>query len=631
MRIRAPLAVAAAALVVLLATTDERSFGVIPDGQEMLSAAAAAAHWGEIGVSRDWVNAPPRPAGDADSRFGLGLSFLETVPMTLSRLLHSTSPRTASTPLFVLVPLLSLVVAAGALARAALRLGVPPPLAGLTGTALVFSTFLWGYAGSDYSEAVQAVLLSALLLAVIELRRGPGGKRWELVAGLAAGGAVLVKSLLLVAVVPLLAAAVLPPAVKAPRASTGRGAKRRHDRDAAVRAFPAVLLLSFGVVLSIWALLELLRFGKLFGGYPGEDFAYPPLTGLLRLTLLPNKGLLFYAPVVALFPAGFLALFRRDRFLSAMLAVSSLSILGLVSAWWAWDGQAGWGPRLLVPMLPPLVLLSGVAVAEGGAALRLAGGVLAAAGVGVNALGALVPFPQLYALSSFVDPQPISESRADGTPYEIWRRPDGSLLASAPHHLSLTPAWSPIRLHARLLAARLRGDPHPAFPDLDPPFRTGWPDRPAPALAAAGSRFTWPFWGRAFLSPQVGTPDPFRDALVDQTVRALDLKENERALALARRLLGPDGSQGTADPRVAALGAEAARQLGRTDEARELLARSSESCDPWVIYVRFLLGGGPDCVPDARRESVARNLETARRSGLSLPAWGRALRGRPGD
>jgi hypothetical protein len=281
-----------------------------------------------------------------------------------------------------------------------------------------------------------------------------------------------------------------------------------------------------------------------------------------------------------------------------------------------------------VPLLPSLVLLAGLSAAEAGRSALIAATALALAGICVNALGALVPFPQLYALSSLVPPQPIAEGRAAGTPYEVWRRADGSLLASAPNHLSLTPAWSPIWLHGRFLLARLRGEARFSFPDLDPPFAIAWPERPAPAVAAAGAPFAWPFWGRAWLAPQAGTADPWRDALFDQTVRALDMKANERALALGTRL-GEPGPV-AADARACAMAADAARLLGRTEAARDLLAKSPEPCHPWVVNVRLLLGGGLDCVGEAQREGFVRNVEGARAAGLSLPGWARALTRRPG-
>ena len=621
----APRWAALAALVLLLATADERSFGTIPDGQEMLSAGAAVASFGEIGVSRDWINAPERPAGDAVSRFGMGLSLLETVPATLARALAAARPAAFSTPLFVLVPILSLVAGAWALARAASRLGAPVGVALATGLSLAFSTFLWGYATSDYSEAVQAGLLSVLVLSTVELRAGAEREdAWAVAAGIAAAGAVLVKSLLLVAVVPVLAVALL----RETRPEGEFGTGKRARKVAPPGRIRRPLLVASGAGLLVWAAFEIVRFGRLFGGYPGEDFSYPPFAGLLRLTFLPNKGLVFYAPLVLLAPWGFARLVRRDARLAWGLALSALSVLVAISAWWAWDGQAGWGPRLLAPALPPLVLLAGVAASDGGRLLKLAGGALAVAGVCVNALGALVPFPQLYALASLVPPQPITEGRAAGTAYEIWRRPDGSLLASGPHHLSLTPSWSPIRLHGRLLGGKLKGEGRPSFPDLDPPFAVPWPGRPAPAVVAAAAPFGWPFWGRAWASPLPGTVDPYRDALSDQLVRALDVKDVSRAYDLGARLTGPGPV--APDARVVAMAADAARLLGRNGESERLLATSPEPCHAWIVNVRLLLGGDAGCLPEGSREGFRRSVEAARAAGVSLPGWERTLSRRAG-
>ncbi len=530
-------------------------------------------------------------------------------------------PAAFSTPLFVLVPLLSLVAAAWAVSRAAARLGAPPGVAAATGLSLVFSTFLWSYATSDYSEAVQAGLLSLLVLAAVELRAGALSREnaWAVAAGMAAAAAVLVKSLLFVAVVPVVAVSLFRerPSEGAP------GTGKRTRRAAPEGRIRWGLLASFGAGLLVWAAFEVVRFGRLFGGYPGEDFSYPPFTGFLRLTLLPNKGLLFYAPLVLLAPWGFVRLFRRDPRLASGMALSALSVLAAVSAWWAWDGQAGWGPRLLVPALPALMLFAGVAVSEGGRLGTLAGGVLAAAGACVNVLGALVPFPQLYALASLVPPQPISERRAAGTPYEIWRRPDGSVLASGPHHLSLTPAWSPIRLHARILGEKLRGSDRPSFPDLDPPLVIPWPEHPASAVVAAAAPFGWPFWGRAWAAPLPGTLDPFRDALADQMVRALDMKNASRAHELGARLTGRGPV--SADARIVAMAADAARLLGRNGEAEKLLAASPEPCHPWIVNVRLLLRGDAGCLPEASRDGFRRSVEAARAAGVSLPGWERTL------
>jgi hypothetical protein len=174
-------------LAVLLATVDARSFGLIPDGREMLSAGTAIARFFEIGVSRDFVNAPRRPSGDAVSRYGMGLSLAEAVPAAVARatgLLHTSS-------IFVLVPILCLASCAGAAALTLERLGAArfPGAAG--GAALVFATPLWGYAGSDYGEPLQALCVALSVLALVELRDAPASRRAQILLGASAGFAIL--------------------------------------------------------------------------------------------------------------------------------------------------------------------------------------------------------------------------------------------------------------------------------------------------------------------------------------------------------------------------------------------------------------------------------------------------------
>jgi hypothetical protein len=314
------------------------------------------------------------------------------------------------------------------------------------------------------------------------------------------------------------------------------------------------------------------------------------------------------------------------------------------SAWWAWDGQAGWGPRLVLPALPCLVVLAGVAFTGGGRAWRVLGAGALAAGVCVNALGALTPFAAVYALSSQVPPQPISESRAAGTPYEITRAPDGSLLATAPHHLSLTPAWSPIRIHALALAARLKGGWDGSLPELDPPFRAAPAPEPAPALSLALAAPRPGFWRPV----EPGWADPYFDALRDQLVRAIDQKDLARANSLGQEIERREERISANDPRTVALVAEALR-LGagdagvpRSPESRAPAALAylskksslspSSSCHPWILFVRAMASPPGDftCLPEDQREGFARAVAAGRQRGLTVTEWSRALTtGRP--
>jgi len=666
---------ALAVLAVLLATVDTRAFGLIPDGKEMLSASAAVSRFLEIGVSRDFVNAPRRPLGDAVSRYGMGLSLAEAVPGALMRAIRTVAPSAPSTPVFVLLPIACLVAAAWATTRALLLLGAAPAWAAASGAGLVLATPLFGYAASDYGEPLQACCLALLLLAVVELRGAPGSRRWQIVAGVAAGFAILTKTLLFIAVAPLLACVLFGRREKRDflegkradgerrghEARAERARTRRDERAESPRLGPPwPLLFSFAGILLFWALFEFVRFGKLFGGYAGETFSYPFFTGLLRLTLFPNKGLFWYAPFVLLTPVGLVALFRRDARMAFASSLSAVSLLFAASAWWAWDGQAGWGPRLLLPALPPLVLLAGFACASSGRPVRIAGGLALFLGFGVNLLGALVPFPAVYALSSVVPSQPIAKARAAGTQYEIGRGEDGILRATAPHHLSLTPAWSPIRIHALVLAAKLRGGAaarlaREGFPSLDPPFLPVLPEEPAPALLLA-LRPVRIGWGREFFERGERLPDPWDDATRDQTVRAIDVKDYARAKTLGEELLRKKGrdSDSSNDPRVVALIAESIRLGGGGEGAgaqtpdsgaaaalsflsKKSLSSSSSSspslaCNPWVLFVSSMAAppGDLSCIPEARRDGFARSLDAARRQGWTLTSWVRALRtGKP--
>ncbi len=304
----------------------------------------------------------------------------------------------------MLLPVLCLAGSAWAAARTLARLGAGGGLAVLFGSALVLATPLWGYAGSDYGEPLQALCVALSVLALVELRGVPASRRWQIALGLAAGFAILRRR-------SSSSSSRLSFSVRwsgeeekekrerrrktgiswkgrrkgGRRVAAGRGRRAgpprsaRGARRAAMRGGdpfvpPWPLLLSFAGILFLWFFFEISRFGKLGGGYGGETFAYPVFMGLLRLTVLPNKGLLWYAPVTLLAVPGFLAASPPRRAARARARPRrSLALLFASSAWWAWDGQAGWGPRLVPPALPCLMALAGAACAAGGAGVARRG------------------------------------------------------------------------------------------------------------------------------------------------------------------------------------------------------------------------------------------------------------------
>jgi len=173
------------------------------------------------------------------------------------------------------------------------------------------------------------------------------------------------------------------------------------------------------------------------------------------------------------------------------------------------------------------------------------------------------------------------------------------------------------------------------LPSLDPPFLPVLPEEPAPAmlLALGPVRIGW---GREyFFEGEERLSDPWGDAVRDQTVRAIDVKQFARAQAL--------NSDSSSDPRVVALIAESIRLGDRTRGPAAALSylskkfssyssSSAVSCHAWILFVRSMAEppGDLSCIPEAGREGFARSLDAARRQGWTLTSWVRALRtGKP--
>ncbi len=88
----------------------------------------------------------------------------------------------------------------------------------------------------------------------------------------------------------------------------------------------------------------------------------PLWTGLYGLLLSPGKGLLWYAPPVLLGFVAFVSFWRAHRWEAALVAALFVPALLLYSVYWAWQGGVSWGPRYLLPYVPLLILVSGVAL-----------------------------------------------------------------------------------------------------------------------------------------------------------------------------------------------------------------------------------------------------------------------------
>ena len=559
---RRPLAFALGlAALVLALTTDERVFGLLTDGQVMTRTAYAMAALSEIGIARGHAVDVVRPLGDAVTRYGMGPSLVRVPPAALAGPFEKAFGPGSSQTLFVLEQILLVLLAAAAAGLLARAWGLDARGVRRAALGAALASPLWAYAGSDWSEPLLAACVGGAF-ACAALAGREAAKRPVLLtaaAGACAGFALLAKSLLVVLIPVILAVVILeaPPARRAARA--------------------AACLAGAAPFAALWLGFEVVRFGRPFGSYAGEPFSHPVLDGIWRLLVGPNKGLVLYFPLVLLSVAGALALAKRRRAVALGVAVFGGLLLVASAAWWSWDGTSGWGPRLLVPLVPVLAALAAVGAAAAPRALWAA---LFAAGVAVNALGALQPDAVLTWYYTILEPRPLDASERSRFPeFATVRDPAGREVRLLPiHDTAMHAGLSPLRVNAWLLVQRLAGgDVLAAL--ATPPWRTDRPGQrvavpvaqavPASARVFLTSRFRWPHLGMSLTrsAGQTDTVLAFVDCLYDQALRAQDMGRDDRAIAFAEELYARIPSAQTA-----ATLAEAYRLAGRKETLADFVA-----------------------------------------------------------
>ncbi len=222
-------------------------------------------------------------------------------------------------------------------------------------TALIFglATIAFVYAKYLFSEPLAGFLL---LLAAYMLftYRQEGGARHLVIAGLAAGFAVLTRAnnlfLLPIFGLYLLWLSIERPSISKPRDDTSFTI---HNSQFTIHYSPFII---FTLTVALTGLL-LLAYNALRSGNPlqtGYDltlFSPNLLLGLYKLLFSPLRGLFIYSPILLLSLPGWWWLRRRfpaEAWLCAGLVGVTLL---LFSAWSSGEGLS-WGSRFLVPIVP---------------------------------------------------------------------------------------------------------------------------------------------------------------------------------------------------------------------------------------------------------------------------------------
>ncbi len=613
--------------LVLALTADERLSGLMADGRIAVRTAVSVVTVGEIGIARGEAVCVDRPAGDSVSRYGMGGALAFVLPALFAEGLDRRAGPGASQGLFVGLQILLILGAAGGAGALVKAWGGDATPVFRAAIATSVASPLWAYAGADFSEPLQAALVGAIFAAGAASARETRSRRALLLAvaaGAAAGLALLTKSVLVVLLPVAAALAALP---------AGAGSRVRRALAVGIGWLPFA---------GLWLVFEIVRFGRPFGGYAGERFDHPPLDGLWRLTVGPNKGLLLYFPLLALSGVGAAALARKSRVGAGAAGAFFLFLLVTAAAWWAWDGTFGWGPRLLLPAIPLLAALAALgAVRTPPLLFRFLFGL----GVAVNALGVLQPAVMTSWYLKVLPRRHLSAEETARYPSFAYDRDpaSGGGLLDNQYWVGSDASLSPLPLSAWLLVQRLRGGDIRARLDR-PPWGSGRPEKAATPVAEVLEEsqlghflapWRWPHLGMSFFRPrgEIYWALAEEEALLDQANRAQDMRRGSRAVDFGERLWAI-----LPGPRSAVALAEGYRIAGRRETlaalAPRLAARRPVAPELGVVLALFRRDEGD--AAGARtilEEVVAASPRPEFRRLLEIPvtAWPATLRDVTGE
>ncbi len=329
------------------------------DGQAMFSVAESLVRRGDYDINQiRWMGLQQGtfgPDGELYCRKGLATSLL-TIPLTWLGMMVPFWGVVQSSMLFNVV----VTALTGVLVFLYVRqLGYSANTAVLCGLVFGLGTMAWPYAKYFFSDPLSGLCLLAGAFFLLRLS-APETAAWKraLLSGFFLGLATATRFANAV-LIPLFVGILICYSLRTDGLGNAVRARLRLSRLLSrwpeVGAFLLPLLL-WGLIMAAY---NYARFqDPLTTGYLAEEsFSAPWPIGILGLLVSPGRGLLLYCPILmALIPA-WPRFFQRHRLEATFLTLISLSYLLLYGKWFMWHGGFAWGPRFLVPILPPLVII----------------------------------------------------------------------------------------------------------------------------------------------------------------------------------------------------------------------------------------------------------------------------------
>jgi hypothetical protein len=148
---------------------------------------------------------------------------------------------------------------------------------------------------------------------------------------------------------------------------------------------------------------------------PRETFSTNAFVGLYGLLLSPGKGIFIHAPMLLAVVFSCRAIWREGSRECLLVLVVTAVYLGIYSQWYDWWGGLCWGPRFLVPLIAPWLVLGARALRgpNRARAVRWFAG-LAAVGFGIQFLGWAV-YPHWIYMGPPPDPFSLTDSHIVAT------------------------------------------------------------------------------------------------------------------------------------------------------------------------------------------------------------------------